>query len=270
MVSKEILKKLKKIEIKSNKLSEELFSGEYHSFFKGNGMEFSEIRRYSQGDDIRSIDWKTSARLRKTYVKQFKEERELNIFVLVDVSSSNYYSDKKDFIMELVGSIAFSAVTNGDKVGSLFFSDEIVDFFPPKKGKRHALAMLERLITTKSENKSTNIGNALEHFSKIQKRRAIVFIVSDFYDENYEKTLKQLYRKHDVVLLKINDKRFEKLPKGAIFKFRDMETGKEVAIQNLRKEIDLRNKLNFKNCLELDIGEDYVKPLLLFFKKRMK
>lgn len=270
MLNKELLKKIKQIEIKSNRLSEEIFSGEYHSFFRGNGMEFSDIRRYVPGDDIRNIDWKVSARQRKTYVKQFMEERELNFFLMVDLSQSNTFSRKRELVAELCAVLSFSAVKNGDKVGSLLFTDEIEKFIPLKKGKKHALSLIENLLDFEPENNGTNIKKAVQYFSKVQKRRSIVFIISDFFDTDYEKDIQRLSSKHDVILLRIKDEQKEIIPSGAVFTFVDSETGEEITVENMKQEINLESVLNLNknNLIELNVGEDYVKKLSYFFSKR--
>ncbi len=270
MIDKEIIKKIKRIEIKSDKIANEVFSGEYHSFFKGNGMEFEDIREYYSGDDIRNIDWNVTARQGRAYVKKFKEERELNLFLLIDVSNSNYFGKKQDIIAELGAAIAFSAVKNNDKIGSIFFTDKIEKFIPSKKGKRHVLSIIENILSFKPESKGTNIKEALKYFNQIEKKRSIVFLISDFLDKDYDNEIKTISLKHDLILLRVIERKEEKIPKGAIFSFEDLETGEEIVIDNSKKEIklDLKRKLPSKNMLNIYTDEDFIKPLMLFFKKR--
>ncbi len=278
MLNKEILKKIRNIEINSNRLSDEIFSGEYHSFFKGNGMEFSDIRRYSPGDEIKNIDWKVTARQRKTYVKQFREEREMNFFLLIDISESNNFTKKRDLIAEISAVLAFSAVKNNDKVGAIFFTDEVEKLIPLKKGKKHTLSIMEILFKYFDENhlekklKKTSIKNVLEYFAKIQKRRSIIFLISDFFDGDYEKQIKILSKKHDLILIKISDKNKDVIPKGAVFTFIDSETGEVMTIENLKSEIRLNDFINLdkRNLVEISTDDDYVKKLSLFFKRRRK
>lgn len=278
MLNKEILKKIRTIEINSNRLSDEIFSGEYHSFFKGNGMEFSDIRRYSPGDEVKNIDWKVTARQRKAYVKQFREEREMKFFLLIDISESNNFTDKKNLIAEISAVLAFSAVKNNDKVGAIFFTDEVEKLIPLKKGRKHTLSIIENLFKYFDENplekklKKTSIKNVLKYFAKIQKRRSIIFLISDFFDEDYERQIKLLSKKHDLILIKIYDENKEVIPKGAVFTFRDSETGEVMTIENLKSKTRLGDFLNLdkKNLIEISTDDDYVKKLSLFFKRRRK
>ncbi|MGM0507698.1 MAG: DUF58 domain-containing protein [Fusobacteriota bacterium] len=271
MISKDLIKKIKKIEIKSNKIANTLFSGEYHSYFKGNGMEFEDIREYYPGDDIRNIDWNVTARQGKAYVKQYKEERELNMFLLVDISRSNFFGNKKDIIAEIGATLSFSAMKNNDKIGSILFTDKIDKIIPSKKGKKHVLSIIENILDYKSENKKTDIQNALEYFNRIQKKRSIVFLISDFLDSGYEDQIKMISKKHDLVLIRIIDRMEEKLPKGAIFSFEDLETGEEITIENLKKDrtLNINKNIPSKNLITIYTDEDYIKPLKLFFEKRI-
>ncbi|WP_320048044.1 DUF58 domain-containing protein [uncultured Ilyobacter sp.] len=272
------MKKIKNIEIKSNRLSDEIFSGEYHSFFKGNGMEFSDIRRYSPGDEVKNIDWKVTARQRKAYIKQFKEEREMNFFLLIDISESNNFNDKKDLIGEISAVLAFSAIKNNDKVGAIFFSDEVEKLIPLKKGKKHTLSLMENLFKYFEGNshekklKKTSIKSALEYFAKIQKRRSIVFLISDFFDEDYERQIKIVSKRHDLILIKISDKSKEVIPKGAVFNFIDSETGEIMTLENLKSEIRLNDfiDLDKRNLVDISTEDDYVKKLSLFFRRRRR
>ncbi|MGL4672653.1 DUF58 domain-containing protein [Cetobacterium sp.] len=266
---KELLKKIKQIEIKATILSDNIFAGQYQSCLKGNGMEFSEIRRYAPGDDVKKIDWKVTAKQRKAYVKEFVEERELSVFIIVDVSASNRFKDKLDLVTELVGSLAFSANKNSDRVGALFFSDIIEKVIPLKKGKKHTLSIIENLLTLSPKGIKTDIANTLRYFGKVFKRRSVIFLISDFLDENYEKELKMLSQRHEVIPVRIADKKYESLPKGAIFTLEDSETGEQIVIQNYRGSSSF-NINSLKNGINLYVGEDYVKEISRFFKRGKK
>lgn len=270
MDKNEILKKIREIEIKSNMIANEIFAGTYHSCFKGNGIEFSDIRRYSIGDDVKKIDWKVTARQRKAYVKEFVEERELSIFLLVDISSSNIFGRQKDKIAELIATLCFSANKNNDKVGALFFSDKIERFHQLKKGRKHSLAILDNFLKFYDNNKKTDISNALDFFNKIVKRRAIVFVISDFYDNDYEKNLKLLDQKHDLITVCIRDVSKQTLPKGAIFTIIDSETGEEIVVDNLKNELKIGEDFTIKNSINLSLEDDYTKKFIRFFKSRGK
>lgn len=263
----EILKKIKKIEIASSILANELFAGRYRSYFKGNGMEFSDIRRYAPGDDVKKIDWKVSARQRKTYVKEFTEERELAIYLLIDISKSNSFFAKRDLLCQLVGSLAFSANKNNDKVGAILFTDRVEKFIPLKKGRNHSLVIIDSLLSYEPKGKKTNIREALNFLNKIAKRRAIVFLISDFIDTDYEKTMAVTGQKHDLIPIRIADRKYETLPKGAIFHMTDCETGEDIVIENFDKDIKLEENIP-KSILSLYTDEDYVVTLSNFFKRR--
>ena len=267
MDKKEILREIREIEISSNILANEIFAGEYHSFFKGNGMEFSDIRRYSLGDDVKKIDWKVSARQRKTYVKEFVEERELSMYILVDVSASNLFPRQRQLVAKLLGSLAFSANKNNDRVGCMLFTDRVERYIPLKKGRKHSLSILENYLTHESTSAGTDIGEVLNFFYKVVKRRSIVFLISDFMDDNYEKTMKIVGKKHDLIPIKISNSRRAKLPKGAIFNLVDSETGEEILIENLKKDVRI-DGAQLKGGLTIDIESDYVKELSKFFKMR--
>ncbi|TDX52735.1 DUF58 domain-containing protein [Orenia marismortui] len=272
MVSTELIKKIRKIEIKSNRIVEEIFSGEYRSVFQGKGMEFDEIREYYPGDDIRNIDWNVTARQNKAYIKKFHEERELNMFLLIDMSNSNSFAKKKDLIAEIGATLAFSAVKNNDKVGSILFTDKIEKMIPSRQGKKHVLSIIEDILRFQVNNKGTDIKKALQYLNKIQKRRSIVFLISDFIDQNYERELKITNQKHDLVLIRVIDPNEEKIPKGAIFEFEDLETGEKIVVDNLKQEnrLNLKVKLPTRNLINIYTNEDFIKPLMLFFKRRMR
>jgi len=284
----ELLKKVRKIEIKTKGLSTQIFSGEYHSAFKGRGMAFSEVREYSPGDDVRTIDWNVTARLRTPYVKVFEEERELSVMILVDVSASGKFGTQKQFkqdlITELCAVIAFSASQNNDKIGVIFFSDKIEKFIPPKKGKSHILRIIRELINIEPQQKGTNIELALKYLTNIIKKKSITFLISDFKDSNpYKDAMKIANRKHDLVALRINDIHENTLPDVGLIKLKDNETGKimwvDTSDSTFRKQLAI-NHLKFEDQLKetftksgvdyttILTHEGYIKPLMTLFKKR--
>lgn len=216
MDTKELLKKVRKIEIKTRRLSDHIFGGEYHSAFKGKGMTFSEVRQYQFGDDVRSIDWNVTARYNEPFVKVFEEERELTLMLIVDVSGSELFGTQNQFknevIVEIAATLAFSALQNNDKIGLILFSETVELFIPPKKGKSHVLRIIRELIEFTPKSRKTNIAEALKFLSSVMKKKAITFILSDFIDEGYERTLKIAARKHDVTGIRIYDKREESIP----------------------------------------------------------
>src|ERR1700757_1196032 len=258
METTELLKKVRKIEIKTRGLSSQIFSGEYHSAFKGRGMAFSEVREYTPGDDIRTIDWNVTARFNTPYVKVFEEERELNVVLLVDVSASGNFGtqkqSKQDLITELCAVIAFLATTNNDKIGVIFFSDKIEKFIPPKKGKTHILRIIRELIQFEPQNKGTDVTLALKFLTNAIKKRSIAFVISDFIDTNFDDAVKIANKKHDIVALRIYDKAETQIPKIGLIKLKDNETGKikwvdtssddfqkELKIQHLKTENKLKD-----------------------------
>lgn len=287
MIDSDLLKKVRKIEIKTKGLSKHLFSGEYHSAFKGRGMAFSEVREYQFGDDIRNIDWNVTARLNHPYVKVFEEERELTVILLVDVSGSNRFGTQKQFKKELLAEIAailaFSAIQNNDKVGVIFFSDKIEKFISPKKGSTHILRIIRELIDFKPENTKTDITEALRYFTNVIKKKSTAFLISDFYDNNYEDALKIASKKHDIVAIRITDEKEKTLPDLGLVKIYDPETDKTLWIDTSSK--DVRNnfaqsyndhsryvnetfrKYGIDN-VEISTGQDYVKQLMKLFKQR--
>ncbi|MCX6275506.1 MAG: DUF58 domain-containing protein [Bacteroidetes bacterium] len=287
METTELLKKVRKIEIKTRGLSSQIFSGEYHSAFKGRGMAFSEVREYIQGDDIRSIDWNVTARFNAPYVKVFEEERELTVILLVDVSASGEFGTqsqfKKDLITELCAVLSFSAIQNNDKIGIIFFSDKIERFIPPKKGKTHILRIIRELIEFKPENSKTNINEALRYVSNVIKKKSIVFIISDFMDKNFDDALKLTNKKHDLVAFKIYDPGENELPEVGLIRLQDAETGAIIEIdssdKSVRKGFALiaaqREKMLSESFaksgvdwINLRTDRNYVQPLMKLFKKR--
>jgi uncharacterized protein (DUF58 family) len=289
METKEILKKVRKIEIKTKRLSNDIFGGEYHSSFKGRGMTFSEVRQYQFGDDVRAIDWNVTARYNEPYVKVFEEERELTMLLMVDVSGSELFGTstqfKKETVTEIAATLAFSATQNNDKVGLILFSDDIELFIPPKKGKSHVLRIIRELIEFKPKSKKTNISIALKFLSSVLKKRAIVFMLSDFMDDNYEKTLKIAGSKHDLTGIRVYDKHDEEIPNLGMVPILDSETGKVQLINTSAKSVRTSYKGNashlynyylnvFKRSgsgtVNTRVDEDYVKKLLGYFKHKGK
>ncbi|PIF06105.1 MAG: DUF58 domain-containing protein [Draconibacterium sp.] len=289
METTDLLKKVRQIEIKTRGLSRNIFAGEYHSAFKGRGMAFSEVREYEFGDDIRNIDWNVTARYNHPYVKIFEEERELTVMLLIDVSKSREFGTvkklKKNIITEIAAILAFSAIQNNDKTGVIFFSDKIEKFIPPKKGKSHILRIIRELIDFKPEEQGTNITETLRYLTNAIKKKCTAFIISDFMDNDtdLEMALSIANNKHDVVALKIYDKRETELPPIGILKMKDAETGKYVVVNSSsRKTRDMYKKwwqnhlakldLMFKRCgvdyVSINTSEDYVKSLMTLFKKR--
>jgi len=285
--TKELLKKVRKIEIKTRRLSDHIFSGEYHSSFKGRGMAFSEVRQYQYGDDIRSIDWNVTARYNETYVKVFEEERELTMVLMVDVSGSELFGTTKQFkketITEISATLAFSAIQNNDKVGLLLFSDEIELFIPPKKGKSHVLRIIRELIEFHPKSKKTDITQALRYLSNVMKKKAIVFVLSDFMDDGYDSALKIVGRKHDVTGIRVYDKYEEEIPKLGMIPMLDAETGKTILVNTNSKTVRTNYKGHYLKTVDYfentfrrsgsgiinnRIDESYVKKLLGYFKRR--
>lgn len=270
MSDRELYKKIREIELRSVKLSEEIFFGEYRSGFRGKGIEFEDIREYYPGDDVGKIDWNVTARQNRTYVKQFQEEKEMNVFLLIDFSSSNNFGLKKDIIMELSATLTFSAIKNNDKVGVIFFTDRIEKVIPLKGGKKHLMAIIRDLLAFKPVSKGTDLKNVLNFFNKIQKKPGIVFLISDFLCTGFEKELKLTGKRHDLLLLRIIDPAEERLPAGAIFSFRDLETGDVIVVDNLKEEKTLNpfKDSPSQNLLNIYTDQDYVKLLKYFFRGR--
>lgn len=288
METSEILKKVRKIEIKTRGLSANIFAGQYHSAFKGRGMAFSEVREYQFGDDVRDIDWNVTARFHRPYVKVFEEERELTVMLLVDVSGSLDFGTRKqmkrEMLTEIAATLAFSAIQNNDKIGVIFFSDKIEKYIPPKKGRKHILYIIREMLDFKPESKKTDIGAALEFLSGVSKRRCTAFVLSDFYNRaDFLQSLTICNRKHDVVAIQVYDTWAKELPDVGLIKIVDAETGHEQYIdtssKNLReahrrywnsRQLLLRETFTKSNVDSVSIAtnEDYVKALLLLFKQR--
>lgn len=288
METSEILKIVRKIEIKTRGLSSNIFAGQYHSAFKGRGMAFSEVREYQFGDDVRDIDWNVTARFHRPYVKVFEEERELTVMLMIDVSGSLDFGTqrqmKRDMVTEIAATIAFSAIQNNDKIGVVFFSDRIEKYIPPKKGRKHILYIIREMLDFQPESKRTDVKQAVEFLSGVQKRRTTAFILSDFYvREDFQQSLQICSRKHDVVAIQVYDVRAKELPDVGLMKVVDAETGFEQYIDTSSKRLrrdyqrywmgrqaQLEETFNKSNVDHVSIAtnEDFVKSLLLLFKQR--
>ncbi|RKR14963.1 uncharacterized protein DUF58 [Maribacter vaceletii] len=287
MDTKELLKKVRKIEIKTRRLSDNIFGGEYHSTFKGRGMTFSEVRQYQFGDDVRSIDWNVTARYNEPFVKVFEEERELTMMLMVDVSGSEHFGSnqqfKKEVITEISATLAFSALQNNDKVGVVLFTDEVELFIPPKKGKTHVLRIIRELLEFQPKSTKTNIAEALKYVSNVMKKKAIIFVLSDFIADDYEKTLKIIGNKHDVTGIRIYDEREETIPNLGMVQMQDAETGTIKLVNTQSKKVRTaysnfyKEQVNYftntftkSGCgvLSSRVDESYVKKLLGYFKRR--
>jgi len=287
METKELLKKVRQLEIRTRGVVNQVFSGEYHSVFKGRGMEFSEVREYQPGDEIRTIDWNVTARLNHPFVKVFEEERELTVMLLVDLSGSQFFGSqsslKRDIAVELSAILAFSAMKNNDKVGTVLFTDRIEKFVPPRKGRSHALRIVRELLSFEPARRTTSLDNALDYLNKIQKKRSIVFLISDFMDSGYEQALQIAGKRHDLVGIVLLDPREKELPRFGLVPFRDSETGEDRWVDTLdasvraahtkqwtvrqqaRRSMFLKSKLD---SVEISVDQSYMKPLIDFFQRR--
>ena len=288
MDKSELLKKVRKIEIKAKGLSQNIFAGEYHSAFKGRGMEFAEVREYQFGDDVRDIDWNVTARLHRPYVKVFEEERELTVMLLVDVSGSLDFGTasqtKRDMATEIAATLAFSAIQNNDKIGVIFFSDRIEKYIPPKKGRKHILYIIREMLDFHPVSHKTDIAAATAYLTRVMKRRCTSFIISDFYDDkDFEKEMEIANRKHDMVAIQVYDQRAKTLPDIGLLKVRDAETGHEMYIDTSSKKLRrahtaywLKREEQLKTTfakskvdwVSVATNEDFAKSLILLFKKR--
>lgn len=288
METKDLLKKVRKIEIKTRRLSDHIFSGEYHTSFKGRGMTFSEVRQYQYGDDVRAIDWNVTARYNEPYVKVFEEERELTMMLMVDISGSESFGTKNqlksEIVTEIAATLSFSATQNNDKIGLILFSDQIELYIPPKKGKSHVLRIIRELIEFEPKSKQTNIGQALQFLSATQKKKAIVFMISDFItDDDYEKTLKIASKKHDITGIRVFDFREEQMPNIGLVAMQDAETGATQWVNTASKNVRLQYEKYYKDkvgyfkdvfskcgagTVNTRVDESYVTKLLGYFKSR--
>ena len=288
MEASEILKKVRKIEIKTRGLSRNVFAGQYHSVFKGRGMAFSEVREYQFGDDVRDIDWNVTARFHRPYVKVFEEERELTVMLLVDVSGSLDFGTtcrtKRDMVAEIASTLAFSAIQNNDKIGVIFFSDRIEKYIPPKKGRRHILCIIREMLSFQPQSKRTNVGMAMEYLTRIMKRRCTAFVLSDFYcREDFQHQAQIANRKHDLVAIQVYDPLAKRLPNVGLMKIRDAETSHEMVIDTSSKKLrqaharywlereESLNELFAKSKIDwisVATNEDYVRPMMSLFAQR--
>ncbi len=288
MISKEILQKIRKIEIRTKGMVNSIFGGEYQSAFKGRGMEFSEVREYIYGDDIRQIDWNVTARAGDPFIKKFEEEREQTLMLCVDISPSGVFGSqgqsKMELAIEICAVLAFSAIKNGDKVGLVLFTDEIEKVIPPKKGRLHVLRLIRELLTTEPDGKGTDISEALSYINRLLNRRAIIILASDFQDSQYDRQLKITNRKHDLVNIFINDKLEDELPNLGLIPLKDAETGEEILVDTSSEKVrneyrrkrrqqkeklrnqSLRRKIDM---IEVETNASYIRPLIAFFRRRM-
>lgn len=287
MDTKELLKKVRKIEIKTRRLSDHVFGGEYHSTFKGRGMTFSEVRQYQFGDDVRNIDWNVTARYNEPFIKVFEEERELTLMLVVDISGSEFFGTdlqfKNEIVTEIAATLAFSAMQNNDKIGLVLFSDEIELFIPPKKGKFHVLRIIRELIEYHPKSKKTDVAQALKYLTNVMKKKAIIFVLSDFMTDDYRDTLKIVAKKHDVTGIRVFDAKEEKIPNLGMVQMQDEETGELLLVNTASKgvrshyhaqylqRVDYFQEAFTKSgagTISCRVDESYVKKLLGYFKRR--
>ena len=287
MEAKELLQKIRTIEIKSRKLSAQIFAGEYHSSFKGKGMTFSEVREYIYGDPIKSIDWNVTARFNHPYVKIFEEERELTVMLLIDVSNSKLFGTqqqlKQELVAEIAAVLAFSTSQNNDKVGVILFSDKVEKFIPPKKGKKHILRIILEILNFEPQSKKTDVKEALKYLTNAIKKKCVAFIISDFISPDFTEALKISANKHDIAALRIFDDFEQNLPNVGLAYFKDLETGElkwvDTSLKGVRekyakwyKEKHAQNSEIFRKCkvdfIDIETNKDYVKPLINLFKNR--
>jgi uncharacterized protein (DUF58 family) len=289
MIPREILKQVRRIEIATRGLVNEVFSGEYHSVFKGRGMNFAEVREYQYGDDIRSIDWNVTARTGSPFVKVFEEERELTVMLVVDVSASGDFGTRErlkgEVAVEICALLAFSAIKNNDKVGLIIFSDRIEKFVPPRKGRRHVLRVLRELLYHRPEGRGTDITAALEYLTHVQRKKAVAFLVSDFRDDGFDRALAIAGRRHDLIAVRVGDERERELPPLGLLELEDPETGERVIVntsnlefrtafgdhvERKRVELDRTFRRSKVDVIDIETGRPYVKPLMLFFQDRAR
>ena len=289
MIPREILKQVRRIEISTRGLVNEVFSGEYHSVFKGRGMNFAEVREYQYGDDIRSIDWNVTARTGSPFVKVFEEERELTVMLVVDVSASCDFGTRErlkgEVAVEICALLAFSAIKNNDKVGLIIFSDRIEKFVPPRKGRRHVLRVLRELLYHRPEGRGTDITAALEYLTHVQRKKAVAFLVSDFRDDGFDRALAIAGRRHDLIAVRVGDERERELPPLGLLELEDPETGERVIVntsnlefrtafgdhvERKRVELDRTFRRSKVDVIDIETGRPYVKPLMLFFQDRAR
>ena len=289
MIPSEIIKKVRLIEIKTRHIVNNLFGGEYHSAFKGMGMEFAEVREYYPGDDIRAIDWNVTARTGKPFIKKFDEERELTVMLIIDVSASGFFGTgellKSDVMIELASILSFSAINNNDKVGLLLFSDRIEKYIPPKKGKSHVLRVIREMIYHRAKDRDTDIAFALEHIQRVLKRKSIIFLISDFWDDSFQQAMKLINKKHDLINIQILDKAEYSIPKVGFVKINDVEsqssfwidTNNRYVQSTISNKIKLHNNIFHAFCkkhkidlISINTAQGYLQPLEQFFNNRMQ
>lgn len=287
MDTKELLKKVRKIEIKTRRLSDHVFGGEYHSTFKGRGMTFSEVRQYQFGDDVRSIDWNVTARYNEPFVKVFEEERELTLMLMVDISGSEFFGTQQQFkneiVTEIAATLAFSALQNNDKIGLILFTDQIELFIPPKKGKSHVLRIIRELLEHQPISHKTDLAQALKYLTNVMKKKAIVFVLSDFMTQNYQDTLKIVAGKHDVTGIRVYDEKETALPNLGMVQMVDAETGQSLLVNTASKKMRAHYAKHYEEQVKIfqeaftksgagavscQLNESYVKKLLGYFKRR--
>ena len=287
MDTKELLKKVRKIEIKTRRLSDHMFGGEYHSTFKGRGMTFSEVRQYQFGDDVRNIDWNVTARYNEPFIKVFEEERELTMLLMADISGSEFFGTdtqfKNEIITEIAATLAFSAMQNNDKIGLILFSDEIELFIPPKKGKSHVLRIIRELLEFKPKSKKTDVAMALKFMTSVMKKKVILFVLSDFITDGYRDTLKIVAKKHDVTGIRVYDRREEEIPNLGMVQMEDQESGEMMLVNTSAKKVRqgynnyYRERVDYftesfrksgAGTIDCRVDESYVKKLLGYFKRR--
>jgi uncharacterized protein (DUF58 family) len=287
MIPKEILKKVRQIEIRTNREVTDVLGGQYHSVFKGRGMEFEEVREYLPGDEVRAIDWNVTARFGHPYIKKFREERELTVMLVVDLSASGQFGSvrqtKNELAAELAAVLAFSAIRNNDKVGIILFTDRIEKYIAPKKGRRHVLRVIREILAFEPQGTGTDLGLALDYLNHVQRRRAVCFLLSDFQDEEFQKQLRVAGKRHDMVALSLRDPREETLPAIGLVELRDAETGQHVLVDSFDREVreafaqEARQRLHalrqtFRSTavdqVEIRCDEDYMRPLVRFFRMR--
>lgn len=287
MIPKELLKKIRRIEIRTSHLVNDALAGQYHSAFKGRGMEFEEVRPYQVGDDVRSIDWNVTARCGEPFVKLFREERELTVLLVVDLSASQEFGSvsqfKRELVAEIGATLAFSAIKNNDKIGLVCFTDHVEKFVPPRKGSGHVLRVIRELLAFDPVGRGTDIAAALQHVNRIMRRRAVMFVISDFLDTGYERPLRMAKRRHDVIPIKVVDRRERDLPKAGLIELIDNETGQRTVVDTASRrwrtayeqlarradEADLRRMRQLKlDCIHVSTGQPFVDPLIRFFRTR--
>ena len=287
MIPRELLKKIRRIEIRTSHSVNDIFAGQYHSAFKGRGMEFQEVREYEPGDEVRTIDWNVTARQGRPFVKLFREERELTVFLVVDISRSHLFGTasqaKRELAAELGATLAFSAIKNHDKVGLICFSDRIEKFVAPKKGAQHVLRVIRELLVTQSSGRGTDLGSALAHLDRVTRRRAVVFVISDFQDHGYEMRLRAAKRRHDLIPVMVTDRREKEMPNVGLVELADLETGRTVVVdtasrrwrqryRELAAETAGRREREFHSMnidnIEVTTGQPFVEALTRFFRAR--